>query len=158
MFILFSQKHTTGHCLTFSHPFFIRLLQPHIDSISSRLKILENMQTISGDFNCTQLLGKISSSLLSYPPLSFIYWPFLSTTANVHLFIQMLQLLALHTAFRRHVSYHNLTVHSETMYYECATWSSCSTVSFLLQKVREKIGKMIKLKVALWSVLQVLIH
>jgi len=80
------------------------------------------VQTTSGDSNCTQLLGKISSSLLSHPPLSFIYSPSLSTTADVQLFVQMLQLLVLHTVVRRYVSHRNLTMHSETMHYEHATW------------------------------------
>jgi len=103
------------------------------------------MQTMSGDSNCTQLFGKISSSLLSHPPFFFIYWPSLSTTADVHLFVQMLQLLVFHTVVRRHVSCHNLKMHSETVHYEHATWwlVFLCTLIFLLQKVREKIGQTI---------------
>jgi len=34
----------------------------------------------------------------------------------------MLQLLVFHTVVRRHVSHHNLTMHSETVHCEHATW------------------------------------
>jgi hypothetical protein len=107
------------------------------------------MQTTSGDSNCTQLLRKIFSSFLRHPPLSFIYSPSLSTTADVQLFVQMLQLLVLHTVVRRHISHHNLTMQVKpcTMSMPPGDFSSCSTHRFLLQKVREKIAQMIKLKV-----------
>lgn len=116
------------------------------------------MQTTRGDTNSTQLLGKISSSLLSHTPVSLLQTHFPLQLMCIYLYFSYNCLhFILLSEDTVHVIILHCTVKPSTMIMQSGNSFSCSTVSYLLHKGRGKIGQTVKLKVALLSVLQALI-